>query len=106
MTQAPAPVGIRHLLGEHLQYLLAQLSQPHTYPEELSALRHLPCEPAGGRYLRFFDMLRLEPTPEEAPSPSPENVAYTLETINRAVAPLLATTGESRVSLLDLVEEM
>ena len=106
MKQAPQPVCIRHLLGEHYQDMLAQLSQTQAYPEEHSALRHFHCEQAVGSYLRFFDMLRLTPRPGETPRHSPENVAYTLGTMSRAVARLCATTNESRVSLFDLVDEM
>ena len=51
-------------------------------------------------------MLRLTPRPDEAPRPNPENVAYTLWTMSRAVARLCATPNESRVPLLDLVDEM
>ena len=67
---------------------------------------HFPCEQAVVSYLRFFDMLRLETRLEETPRPSPENVAYTLGTMSRAVARLCATTNESRVSLFDLVYKM
>ena len=106
MAQPPTPTEIRHLLGEHHRDLLAQLTQPQTYTEERSTLRHFPCEQAVGSYLRFFGMLRLEQRPKETPRPSPESVAHTLGTISRAVARLCATTNESRVALFDLVDEM
>ena len=106
MKHTPPPTWIRHLLGEHPQDMLPQLKQSQVYHDEQSSLLHFPCEQAVGSYLRFFDMLRLNPRPEEAPRPNPENIAYTLGTMSRLVARLCATQNESRVSLFDLVDEM
>ena len=100
MDQAPPPTGIRHFLGDHQQDLLAQLSQPQAYPEEHSALRFFHCEQSVGSYLQYFYTLPLTPRPEEAPSPSHENVAHTLGSMS-AVARLCGTPNESRVALFD-----
>ena len=86
--------------------MLPQLKQSQVYLDEQSSLLHFPCEQAVGSYLRFFDMLRLTPRPDEAPRPNPENVSYALGTMSRLVARLCATQNESRVSLFDLVDEM
>ena len=106
MKHAPPPTWIRHLLREHPQDMLPQLQQSQVYHEDQSSLLHFPCEQAVGSYLRFFDMLRLNPRPEEAPRPNPENIAYTLGTMSHAVVRLCVTQNESRVSLFKLVDEM
>ena len=51
-------------------------------------------------------MLRLTPRPQKAPRPIPENVAYTLGSVSRAVARLCATPNKNRVTLVNLVDEM
>ena len=77
-----------------------------TYPEETSALRHMLCDPTVLSNLRYFDVYRMMPHPEVPPRPNPDHVAYTLETMSRAVARLCNTTNECRGRLLDLVQEM